>query len=365
MISPARLSAGVYLLFVMQTFFGFAKADILYVTDGSRISGQITEMTASSIKIKTTFAGEIAVPLASVAGVTSDQVQMVALSGGDRINARPHYDPATGVQHLKDTSFGDLAIEPSQLVGVRNDGDPAPETLALEAEVEEYKEKVRAYDNAWSGNISLGLVGAIGNTENLGFNGRAEAKRDVGRDRQLVYAQGRMQENDDVLAAKEIFLGISAEHDLNDRWFVFAREELEHDEFENLDLRSVTKAGFGYWLIRKKHHELKPRIGLGYEFEAFDNGQNNREGILAIGYDYLVDVNDWYRFTHNLTIYPTFTDPTKDYRVDSNIGLLFPLGSSKNWGFRIGLRNQYNNLPSAGRDKLDTAYTADVVFSVD
>ena len=91
------------------------------------------------------------------------------------------------------------------------------------------------------------MVGALGNTKNLGFNGRAEAKRDVGRDRQLVYAAGRMQENDEILTAKEIFLGISAEHDLTDRWFVYAREELEHDEFVDPQERSrvKTKSRFG------------------------------------------------------------------------------------------------------------------------
>lgn len=342
-----------------------ALADMVYVIDGSQINGEILELTQSEITMKTSFAGEIVIPLAKLAGLTSNEPQMVALRGGDKINARPHYDPSTGKQYLKDTSFGDVTIDTGQLIGVSSTGDPSPQTRALHAELERYQNKVRAYDDAWSGKIALGMTGTQGNTQNLGFNGRAEANRDVGRDRQLVYAQGRMQENEEILSAKEIMLGISAEHDLTDRWFVYAREDLEHDKFENLDLRSVTGAGFGYWLIREDDHELKPRFGLGYEFEAFDNDTTNREGILALGYDYMIKVNEWYRFTHNLTVFPSFTDPSKDFRVDSNIGLEFPIAASDRWGFRIGLRNQYNNQPSDGRDKLDTAYTADVVFHVD
>ncbi|MGR8948806.1 MAG: DUF481 domain-containing protein [Gammaproteobacteria bacterium] len=361
----SRVTAVIAMLLI-STFVPYAvSADILYVIDGSRINGQISQMTETAIKINTSFAGEISVPLKSLVGVTSETVQKVALRSGDRINARPYYDPETGTQHLKQTSFGDVTIAAGELVGVRSDGDPSPEALALETELEKYRSKVKKYDDAWSGSIALGMTGTQGNTKNLGFNGRAEAKRDVGRDRQLVYAQGRMQENEEILSAKEIMVGISAEHDLDDRWFVYAREELEHDKFENLDLRSVTGAGLGYWLIRKDDHELKPRLGLAYEFEAFNDGSNNRDAVLALGYDYLIRVNEWYKFTHNVTFYPALTDPTKDFRVDSNIGFEFPIASSDQWGFRLGLRNQYNNQPSAGRDKLDTSYTADVVFHVD
>ena len=358
------IAATIYFQVAIGTM-NLAFADTVYVTDGSQINGKILILTESEITLKTSFAGEIVIPLANVAGVTSEQAQMVALRGGDKINARAHYDADTGKQYLKETSFGDVTIAVGQIIGISTTGDPSPQAQALQAELEKYQSKVQAYDDAWSGKIALGMAGTQGNTQNLGFNGRAEANRDVGRDRQLVYAQGRMQENEEILSAKEIMLGISAEHDLTDRWFVYAREDLEHDKFENLDLRSVTGAGFGYWLIREDDHELKPRFGLGYEFEAFDNDTTNREGILALGYDYLIKVNDWYRFTHNLTVFPSFTDPSKDFRVDSNIGFEFPIATSDRWGFRIGLRNQYNNQPSDGRDKLDTAYTADVVFHVD
>ena len=358
--------AGMYCIFVAAlAVVHYANADTIYINDGSQINGEIVLMTQTEIKLTTTFAGEIAIPVVSITGVTSDEAQIVSLRGGDRINARPYYDPDTHTQYLKETSFGDVTITADQLVGVAREGDPSPQTRALQAELANYQKKLKAYDDAWSGKIALGMTGTQGNTQNLGFNGRAEANRDVGRDRQLVYAQGRMQENEEILSAKEIMLGISAEHDLNDRWFVYAREDLEHDKFENLDLRSVTGAGFGYWLIREDDHEFKPRFGLGYEFEAFDNDTTNREGILALGYDYMIKVNEWYRFTHNLTIFPSFTDPSKDFRVDSNIGFEFPIASSDQWGFRIGLRNQYNNQPSDGRDKLDTSYTADVVFHVD
>ena len=139
MFSAARLRAGIFIFVTSQFLPLFVSADILFVKDGSRISGKIKEMTTQSIKIETSFAGEIAVPLESLAGVTSDEVQMVALRGGDRINARPHFDPDTGVQHLKQTNFGDLTIDPDQLLGVRDDGDPSPETLALETEIKEYK----------------------------------------------------------------------------------------------------------------------------------------------------------------------------------------------------------------------------------
>ena len=113
-----RLSTGSVIFVFLSFITTVADADILFVSDGSRISGQITEMTTTAIKIETSFAGEIAVPMENLIGVTSDNIQMVALRGGDRIKARPVYDPDAATQHLKDTSFGDLTIEADRLLGV-------------------------------------------------------------------------------------------------------------------------------------------------------------------------------------------------------------------------------------------------------
>lgn len=70
------------------------------------------------------------------------------------------------------------------------------------------------------------------------------------------------------------------------------------------------------------------------------------------------------RFTHNITYFPAFDSPAKDYRIDSNIGVEIPLGYSDLWSLRLGLRHLYDPLPANGAKSLDTTYGADIVVDI-
>jgi putative salt-induced outer membrane protein YdiY len=173
-----------------------------------------------------------------------------------------------------------------------------------------------------------------------------------------------MQKQDEELTEKEIRLGLNLERDLNDRWFAFLSEDLEHDKFEDLELRSNTSAGIGYFVIRQPDHEWKLRAGIGYEFSAYDNDINERRAVAVLGYDYRIDIAEWVRFTHKISYLPAFDDPTTNYRVNSDVGFEVPLASSELYAVRIGMRNEYNNAPPPGTKSLDTTYGADLVLKV-
>lgn len=359
---------------------GAVDADLLYLDDGSRLAGSIRTTDTDGIVIETAFAGELKIPMSRVSGVTTDGPLSVQLVSEDRVRGRLVYDAETGTQRLTDTAFGAVTLDPAMLAAVWPRGEPVPEVKQAEREfrtelaqvrsehaktVQTYTDKLAIYEDPWSGRVSMGLDAASGNSQRLQFRGRAEAKRVTDHDRLTLFAEGQMQEQQKVLTDKEIRLGAHVEHDISNRWFAFVRQDLEKDKFENLELRSETTGGIGYFVLREPEHEWKLRAGLGYQFESFENGVDMMQGILPLGWDYLVDVADWVRFTHALTVYPTFSDPTGNYRLDSNATLEVPLGASDAWKLQLSLRHEYDRMPVAGARSLDTTYGANIVLDID
>ncbi len=353
-----------------------ARADLLYLDDGSRISGRLGASTLDGYVIATGFAGELTVPAAKVVGIATDAPVMVSAGGEDRVRGRLEYDPDSAEQRLTGTAFGDVTLAPGRLTALWPPGQSAPavrhaeqahraELARIKADnaetVARIEDRLRGFEKPWSARVSLGLNGASGNTDRVQIKGRAEANRKTENERLKLYAAGEMQEQQKVLTEKEIRMGAHLERDFSRRWFWFARQDLEKDAFENLELRSDTVAGLGYFVIREDDHEWKLRGGLGYQFESFENGIDNRQGIVSLGYDYSVDVSDWMRFTHSVTYFPSFEDPAKNYRLESDIGVEIPLGHSDQWALRLGLRNDYDSLPPPGTQSLDTTYGADIV----
>lgn len=334
-----------------------AAADILFLTDGSRLVGTLQENTTDGYVIETSYAGKLVINATAVTGVSSEAPLTVALDSKERVVGRLDFDPETSIQRVRETAFGDVQLDVARIAAFWKNGERSPTIQKLE-------ERIAAYEDPWSGRVTFGIQGASGNTDRRLIKGRAEARREVEKDRLVLYAEGHMEEQNKQLTESEIRLGMSMERDFADRWFAFLDEDLENDKFENLQLRSNTNAGLGYFAIRKPGHEWKLRGGIGYEFASFDNGTDQRRAIGVFGYDYRIDIADWVRFTHQIRYLPSLEDPSKDFRVTSDVGLEVPLADSDLFAIRMGLRNEYNNTPPASAKSLDTTYGADLVVKV-
>lgn len=334
-----------------------ACADVLFLTDGSRLVGALQENTADGYVIVTRYAGKLVIEPDAVAGVSSEAPLTVALDSKERVVGRLEFDPETSTQSVRETAFGDVQVDVTRIASFWKNGERSPA-------IQELEKRIAAYEDPWSGRVAFGFQGASGNTDRRLIKGRAEARREVEEDRLLLYAEGHMEEQNKQLTESEIRLGMSMERDLADRWFAFLDEDLENDKFENLQLRSNTNAGIGYFAIRQPGHEWKLRGGIGYEFASFDNGTDQRRAIAVLGYDYRIDIADWVRFTHQIRYLPSLEDPSRDFRVTSDVGLEVPLSDSEMFAIRMGLRNEYNNTPPASAKSLDTTYGADLVVKV-
>ena len=232
------------------------------------------------------------------------------------------------------------------------------------ADTEDLQQFKKGHANPWKTRIELGLNGETGNTEKINFIGRIEANREVEADRLKIYAQSRFGRENGVRSVNEHLGGVNIERDISDRTFVFGKGYLENDEFEDLDIRARVTAGVGYFVIKKDKHEFKVRGGAGYQHETFGSGVSDDEGVAELGYDYMVDINDYVRITQAVTYFPSF-DRLSEYRLVHEIAGEVPLNKEETWKLRIGMKNEFDDAPQPGVERLDTYYFMNFVFDLE
>lgn len=326
-----------------------AAADTLFLADGSVINGSLQTLRDGVYRIRSDFAGDLEIPKDKVTGVDTDEPHTVVLADGDELGAWLRYDGDAGRQHLISEGFGARELTPAAIAGIRDLGAPDPALAELSKD-------------PWSGRLALGLAGSSGNSDSRSINARGEALRKTDGERLSFSLRVFRQQDDGEKTADETIGRARLERDFSERFFLFGETEVENDELEDIDLRFRATLGPGYFLIREPDHELKGRLGLGYEYEAYVSGGNDSSAVATLGYDYMVELRKWFRFNHELTLISTIDDqPSENYRVDSLLGGEFPLGDGSLWRLRAEYRHRYDNNPEPGIEELDTTYLLNLV----
>ena len=356
-----------------------AAADTVYMADGSVIHGDMVKMSAQDgVKVKTDFAGMLDIASASIQGVSTDNMFVNELKSGDRILGMLQFSPEGGQQILSNR-MGNIAVNFADLKNVWDhaEDDPylqskeaalaqaqkqlAEQQEAHEQEIEKIKEdNLNSGKKVWSGKIRAGFSGSSGNTDQTSFDGKVSAERKTDFDRLSMSWQGIFETDNGQQTKNEMTGELGLERDITDRLFTFGNLKLERDKFEDLDIRADMTGGFGYFLIKEEHQELKPRLGLGYEVAAYKNSPNTEDVVLSAGYDYRLDLFDRMRFTHAFTYLPRIEDIGGDYRIDSDATLAVPIHGESKWNLEFNLKNQYASKPAVNVDNLDTYYSIGV-----
>jgi len=323
-----------------------AAADELVLDDGSRLIGTIKAISDETIELETDWAGTIQVRRERVAGLSTESDWRVVFDSGERITGSLQWSEREG-QRVASERVGNVAMDTSAVVALEDPAEPV---------VQSSEQRAAA---VWSSDVSLSVDGASGNTDEFGANPRFSALRETEFDRLSLDLQGRFASQDGDETENEVIGTVGLERDFTERWFALGNLRLERDELENLDLRANLDLGVGYFVVRKDRHEFKPRAGIGVQSESFDDGTTNEDLVGVVGWDYRLDLNSRWRFTHVLDYRPTFSDPTGAFRVDSEAALVTLLNGNR-WGLRFLLRNEYNADPEPGIDELDTIYSVGI-----
>lgn len=337
---------------VVLAFAAAVHADEVVLTDGSKLVGEIQQLSYGKLKMKTDFAGDMVIDAERVKGLNTTTPMAVQAKSGERYVGPLNYD---GENQTVKGADGEKRIAIDQVVATWPSAGESPE----EAEA-----RLKKAAEGWKLRLELGINGETGNTETLAINGAVTATRETDVDRMTLYAMGRYKKDNGVDNTREIIGGIRLEHDLTERLYLWGNAELENDIFENIDLRFTIGGGLGYFVIRKPDQEFKIFGGPGFQHESYSDGSDSQDqAILILGETYRHDFTPWLTFTHGITYYPTLED-INDYRaVMENAGEL-PISSDGKWKLRLGVRNQYKSQPPGDTEKLDTFYFLNLVMDL-
>lgn len=333
-------------LLLVLSICRISAADELVLDDGSRLVGAVKAISAEIIELETDWAGTIQVRRERVVGLTTESDWRVVFESGERIIGSLAWSASDG-QRVVSERVGNVALDVGAVTALEDPSAPVVQTPEQRAAA------------VWSSEVSLAINGASGNTEEFSANPRFSALRETEFDRLRFGLQGRFASQDGEETENEVIGNVGLERDFTERWFALGNLRLERDELENLDLRANLDLGVGYFLIRQEKHEFKPRFGIGVQSESFEDGTTNEDLVGVAGWDYRIDLNSRWRFTHVLDYRPTFSDPTRAYRLDSEAALVTLLNDHR-WGLSFRLRNEYNADPEPGIDELDTVYSVGI-----
>ena len=355
-ISNLKHAFGLYVL-ASFLFNAVAVGDVITTADGSRLVGTIERVEGGKLTLVTEIAGTLVIEVAKVTSIESTGPMNVELNSGDRlIGAVAAGDSGSVVK----TAVGDLNVGISQIQSVWPEGADSPEVIA---ERKRSEEEIAAYKPKWGLTIEGGARRTEGNTDTMSANGKFEIRRKTKADLLKMYVAANYEEENKQRTENEYRGGAIYENNITDRWYWYARTELEHDEFENLDLRTTIAAGLGYYWIKKDEHELKTRTGIGYRHETYmDDGGNEDDVVADLGLDYRVDIAPWLQFVQSTTYTPSLEYFSR-YRIDADTAFSFPLKKDE-WRLKLGMRNEYNSRPDSGRDRLDNTYYANIAMDL-
>jgi putative salt-induced outer membrane protein YdiY len=344
-----------YLAVALLPFISnLVQADSVKMSDGSLLSGKIVSADSAQLILETAYAGLVTVERLQIVDLKTELPVFTQLSNGTKLNSvlTPSAEQTVSVS----VSGSSVAVPLTDISAIWTDASSDPDLIKEQA-------IAKAAERHWKYAAGVNIVGKSGNSSafNIGLN--LEARLESNNDLLRMYLRYNQGKQDGVESSDETVAGTSYTNYFTETLGWYVREELERDTFENIDFRSTTAAGLTYRVIKSERTSLEFRSGLNYRYEAYQDAtiSNSEPGLdFAILYEHTF--SDWARLSTEISYEPSFDD-FANYLLKHSSALLMPIAGTQNWSIQIGVRNDFNSIPALGKDKLDTTYYVNMVYS--
>jgi putative salt-induced outer membrane protein YdiY len=335
-----------------------AAQDVVVLTNGDRISGQLVGVAGGTWTIKHP-GGELKLDAASIASFSS--AGDVGVRFPDGTIAAGRVVATDGGMRFVGADGTTRSVTVADLLAVGS-------ATNLEALRALHIGFLSPFGRFWRASIGAGFVNTSGNSRSRGVNGDLKIERATSKDR-LAFGFGTASQwspddAGDLVKSVEKYYG-SARLDvvLSGAVYLFAGTLQEIDKFQGLDLRSNYNAGAGYQVLALSQTNLRFDLSGGLRVENFtptagdttistpiwSAGSQLKQKLGPVTLDWAL------RWTPAV-------DDIKDYRFLSDAGLATTI--FKGLGFRIGSRNEYNNNPPVGIKRHDWLFTTNFTYSL-
>lgn len=279
-------------------------ADEIHLKNGDKLTGRIVRMESGKLILKTTYAGEISIVWQEVAGIMTDGSVKVVLEDDTRFEGTAEAIE-TGKMKL---DIPRLKTPASFLLADVKAINPEPEKTV----------KITARAN-------VNIASQRGNTssDNYYLNGEFVAR--TKKNRYKIGGELNEEKSDGITTSQNWLAHGNYSHFLNKQWYVFTNTLFEHDEFQDLKLRSTLGAGAGYQVFETPLLNLSISAGLAGVDENYYVAEDNdySAGQWAVNYDQYF-FNKIVQLFHTDNGYISLKN-ANDWFVRTRTGLRFPL----------------------------------------
>ncbi|MCA9471061.1 MAG: DUF481 domain-containing protein [Nitrospirales bacterium] len=310
--------------------------------DGSRLLGEIIDMTDGNLKMKAAFSKSdpISILWSEVVGITSEESMSFVLKDGIVLNGKPKMVEPGKLEMQTTILTRPLPVDVHSILAVN-----PPEKKAVE----------------FTGNLNFGGSINSGNThlKNASLLGELVARSD--RMRLTLQARWIYGENDNTIIARNAYGLIKLDFFITKRFYAYTSAIFEQDTFQDLQLRTSINAGPGYQFIDVgdftspylKDMKLSAEIGFGFFNEDFKVAEDKSYATGRWAVDFLWPVLPTVTFFHQHQGFPSLED-TSDFYVITQQGVRVKVWKDFISSLQINWR--YDNTPSPGNKKSDFLY---------
>jgi putative salt-induced outer membrane protein YdiY len=294
--------------------------------------------------MKTEFFGEVTIPWDAIREIISDQELFVTAANGQVLVGTV----STTGSRLQ------VRISQAETVPVEK---AVVETLRSRAEQDAYEAEIERLRNPalldfWSGYIDGGFSISGGNADTTAISTSMMTQRSTPRDKISIYARSLFAQNSNSgvseTTANAIRGGTRYEVNVSDRLFTFGFLDLEFDEFQELDLRSVLGGGLG-WHVQDTDRTIFDVFAGGSFNQEFFTTETRRSGEIVLGQDLTHQLGLSTTLSERFSIYPNMSN-IGEYRFQFDSTLTTDIANWLAWHFTISDRFLSDPLPGVKRN---------------
>jgi putative salt-induced outer membrane protein len=328
-----KFLAGVFLFFAVV--YG-VNADSLTMKNGDHLTGEVVKADAKQLTLKTDYAGEVNVQWPAIRELTTDKPMYVVT---------PDKKTVTGVLATENDA---LVVKPSNAPEVHV---PLKDVTTVRSESDEI-----AYEHAqhpglledWQGAATVGFALSGGNSETTNLSVGFTAVRATPHDKissylTSIYSSDNAPSGPGV-TANDIRGGAIYTRDFTPRMFGFGSGDFEHNELQDLSLRSILSGGLGAHLIKSDSMTLDFLFGGNYTRENYSGAPNRNLAGITAGEQFLRKFGKSTVLNEQFLIYPDLTN-TGNYRFAFDMSTVTKISKWLAWQTSVSDRFLSDPIP--------------------
>ena len=335
-----------------------AHADTVLMKNGDRLTGSIDHSDGKQLTLKTDYAGEINLQMSAVKQIVSESPVVVTTKDKKTVTGKltmegTNLDLATSNAGAVQVPLGDVTM-------VRSEAAQAAYEHSLHP----------GFIENWNGAAAIGFSLARGNSNttnlSIGFNGARTTLDDkITTYATSIYASNNTPGSSGGVTADDIRGGARYDRNIGSLAFAFGSVDYEYNQLQDLNLRSIYSAGFGYHAVKQPRMTLDLLLGGNYTRESFSANastgaiQRNIGGVTA-GEVFMRQFGKITTLNEQFYFYPDLTN-TGQYRFAFDMGLATKI--NKWLGWQTTASDRFLSDPIPGTLRNDIILTTGLNFS--